>query len=446
MTANSAQHATSVPTPQSIIDAGEMGGWQIAAIAATVLLNALDGFDVMSISFAAPGIAREWNVPQDVLGWVLSMELFGMAVGSILLGGIADRIGRKPTIIGCLIVMAAGMILAPQARDVMQLSIWRLLTGLGIGGMLAALNASVAEFSNKRYRNLVLPLMVIGYPLGAFFGGLIARELLSGGDWRSVFYLGAGMTAACIPLAMWLIPESPGWLNAKRPANALPRINRVLQRFGLSRLETLPEPEVATCGSGLMAIFQPDLIRTTILLTLAYLTHVTAYYYLVKWIPNLVVDMGFEPSAGAGVLTKAMLGGAIGGGVLGLVALKIGMRLATVIALAGAFAMLNVFGMGYADLTTLGWIAGLTAFFSNAAAVGFYALLAMAFPPSVRATGTGFGIGFGRAGAAMGPGLAGMLFAGGIGLQGVSLIISVGSALAIVAILLVRFPPASGTA
>ncbi|MBK8631713.1 MAG: MFS transporter [Sphingomonadales bacterium] len=430
-------------TPQSIIDEGRMGGWQMAAIAVTILLNALDGFDVMSISFAAPGIAKEWGVAKDVLGWVLSMELIGMAAGSILLGGLADRIGRKPTIMGCLVVMAAGMLLAPQSENVTQLSIWRVLTGLGIGGMLAALNATVAEFSNARYRNLVLPLMVIGYPLGAFLGGLAAKALLTGGDWRNVFYLGAGLTAACIPLAFWLIPESPGWLNARRPAGALGRINAVLARFGLAKMEALPDPEPGAERAALIEIFRPAMIRTTILLTLAYLTHVTAYYYFVKWIPKLVVDMGFEPSAGAGVLTNAMLGGAIGGGLLGLVAMKIGMRWATVIALAGAFVMLNVFGMGNRDLALLGWIAGLTAFFSNAAAVGFYALLAMAFPPHVRATGTGFGIGFGRAGAAMGPGLAGMLFESGMGLQGVSLIISAGSLLAILCILAVRMPAAA---
>jgi MFS family permease len=427
-------------TPQTIIDKGRMGGWQIAAIAVTVLLNALDGFDVMSISFAAPGIAKEWGVPKDVLGWVLSMELFGMAAGSILLGGLADRIGRRPTIIACLIVMTAGMILAPQSTDVTQLSIWRLLTGLGIGGMLAALNATVAEFSNARYRNLVLPLMVIGFPLGAFFGGLVARNLLTGGDWRSVFYLGAGLTAACIPLAFWLIPESPGWLNAKRPAGALQRINTVLQRFGLVPMTALPDPEPGVENAGLIEIFRQDLIRMTILLTLAYLTHVTAYYYFVKWIPKIVVDMGFDPSAGAGVLSYAMLGGAIGGGVLGLVSLKIGMRWATMIALGGAFVMLNVFGMGHQDLARLSWIAGVTAFFSSAASVGFYALLAMAFPPHVRATGIGFGIGFGRAGAAMGPALAGILFQSGMGLPGVSLIISAGSLLAIVCIALVRMP------
>lgn len=425
-------------TPREIIDEGRLGKWQIVVLAMTILLNALDGFDVMSISFAAPGIAEEWAVPQDVLGWVLSMELIGMAIGSILLGGMADRFGRRPTILGCLTVMAIGMLLAPTSTDVTQLSLWRVLTGLGIGGMLAALNATVAEFSNARYRSLVLPLMVTGYPLGAFLGGLIASNFLLGGDWREVFYLGAGLTIACIPLVAWLVPETPDWLAARRPENALARINKTLARFDLPLAERMPDPPQEQPRASLVEIFRPPLLSRTVLLTLAYLTHVTAYYYFVKWIPKLVVDMGFDASSGGDVLTAAMLGGALGGGLLGVVALKIGIRRATLIGLVGAFIMLNVFGQAPADLQTLAWIAGITAFFSNAAGVGFYALLAMAFPPRVRATGTGFGIGFGRAGAAMGPALAGILFARGLDVGQVSSIIAIGSALSFVAILLVR--------
>ena len=433
-------------TPRDIIDEGRLGKWQIAALAMTILLNALDGFDVMSISFAAPGIAEEWAVPKDLLGWVLSMELIGMAAGSILLGGMADRFGRRWTIIGCLVVMATGMLLAPTSSDVTQLSLWRLLTGVGIGGMLAALNATVAEFANARYRNLVLPLMVIGYPLGAFFGGMVASVWLVGGDWRGVFYLGAALTIACIPLALWLVPETPDWLNEKRPEHALERINSVLHRFNLPQLDQLPDPPQKQPRAPLVEILQPPLLARTLLLTLAYLTHVTAYYYFVKWIPKLVVDMGFDASAGGGVLTLAMLGGAIGGGLLGVVSLKIGIRKATVISLVGAFVMLNIFGRAPADIATLGWIAGITAFFSNAAAVGFYALLAMAFPPRVRATGTGFGIGFGRAGAAMGPALAGILFARGLNMGDVSTIISIGSLLSVFAILLLKIPKSAKSA
>ncbi|MDA1077235.1 MAG: MFS transporter, partial [Proteobacteria bacterium] len=129
-----------------------MGWFQISAVAICVALNALDGFDVLSISFASPGIAAEWGVDRAVLGIVLSMELLGMAVGSIVIGSIADRIGRRPTILLSLIIMAAGMFLASTAGRVEILSAYRFGTGLGIGGMLAAINAMAAEYSNNRYR------------------------------------------------------------------------------------------------------------------------------------------------------------------------------------------------------------------------------------------------------------------------------------------------------
>ena len=174
-------------SPQEVIDTHPMGAWQIAAVVVTILLNALDGFDVLSISFAAPGIADEWGLKRDALGWVLSMELIGMAVGSIVLGGAADRFGRRPTILVCLMAMTLGMYMVSETSSITELSIWRVITGLGIGGMLAAINAVVAEFSSRKWRNLSLSLMVIGYPLGAVGGGLVARQLLEGGDWRSIF-------------------------------------------------------------------------------------------------------------------------------------------------------------------------------------------------------------------------------------------------------------------
>ena len=95
------------------------------------------------------------------------MELIGMALGSVFLGGVADKIGRRPTILGCLVVMAFGMLMATTVRGLVDLSIWRIVTGLGIGGMLAAINAVSAEFSNTQRRNLSVSMMSIGYPVGA---------------------------------------------------------------------------------------------------------------------------------------------------------------------------------------------------------------------------------------------------------------------------------------
>src|ERR1041384_2655623 len=136
--------------PRDIIAKSPMTAMQVLIVAITVGLNALDGFDVASISCAAPGIAKEWGIDRGALGIVLSMELIGMALGSMFLGGVADKIGRRRTVLGCITVMAAGMFMATTVHGLVDLSVWRVVTGLGIGGMLAAINAVSAEFSNAK--------------------------------------------------------------------------------------------------------------------------------------------------------------------------------------------------------------------------------------------------------------------------------------------------------
>src|SRR5215813_53820 len=129
--------------PRQIIDLSPMTVAQITVVVLTVLLNAMDGFDILSIAFASPGISADWDVDRAALGIVLSMELIGMGIGSVFLGGVADKLGRRPTLMGCLFVMATGMLGATTATNPVALSIWRIITGLGIGGMLSATNAVV---------------------------------------------------------------------------------------------------------------------------------------------------------------------------------------------------------------------------------------------------------------------------------------------------------------
>src|ERR1700741_566844 len=112
--------------PRAVLGRAPLSPRQIVVIAIAVALNGLDGFDVLSISFASPGIAAEWGIDRAALGIVLSMELIGMAIGSISIGGLADKIGRRPTMLGCLVVMAIGMFMATTVKDLVDLSIWRI--------------------------------------------------------------------------------------------------------------------------------------------------------------------------------------------------------------------------------------------------------------------------------------------------------------------------------
>lgn len=425
--------------PRAILAAGKMGGRQILAVAICTILNALDGFDVLSISFASPGIAAEWGIGRGALGIVLSMELIGMAVGSVVLGNVADRVGRRKTILGALVVMGLGMYLATISTDLTTLSAYRLFTGLGIGGMLAATNAVVAEFSNARLKSMSVAIMAAGYPVGAIVGGSIASYLLAAtGDWRSVFYFGIVASILMLPVVWFLLPESVGYLVQARPHGALERVNDIMRKLGHRTVPNLPPASEDEPKTSVKQLFSGRLARITLLLTLGYFAHIMTFYFILKWVPKIVVDMGYAPALAGGVLVWANVGGLLGSIVLSLLSIRIPTRTLVMGAMVLSTVTVIFFGTGADSLARLSLTSALAGFFTNAGVVGLYALIAHGFPSAVRAGGTGFVIGVGRGGAALGPVLAGFLFAAGLGLQGVAIAMALGSLIGAVCLFTLR--------
>jgi MFS family permease len=422
---------TTAKTASAIIAAGPMSWQQKAIIGLMIGLNALDGFDVMAISFAGPAIAKEWNLSPGIFGWILAMELMGMAVGSIALGRAADRFGRRKTILTCLALMAVGMGLSSIAQNSTSLILSRLLTGLGLGGMLASLTTATAEFSNARRRSLALALVGAGYPLAGVLCGLIAQQVfLSGESWRLLFEIGAvAALVAFVPVAL-LVPESVAWLERKGDAASLREANRILHSFALEGV-TAPlaedAPPVARLGTG-------D-VPKIIILTLAYFFHVFCYFYFLKWTPKLIVDLGFAPSAAAGAMAVASLGGVLGGVVFGAMANRFGVRRLSVVFLVASGAMINLMGAQAYTLPQMAALVGVMGLLMTAGVVGIFNLAANAFSVETRATSVGIVIGVGRGGSAFAPVVAGYLFAAGFSLTLVSLLMGLASLLAAVAIM-----------
>ena len=433
--------------PRSLLATSAMSRLQIIVCTITVFLNALDGFDLLAISFATPGIMKEFHIPPDVgLGLVLSMDLAGMAVGSFVLGSVADYIGRRRAILIFLVVMAIGMFLCSLASSREVLAGWRFLTGLGIGGMLAAINAAAAEFSNDRMRKFWVALMTIGYPLGNILAALVLSPLLKTHSWRVVFELGASATAAMVPVVWFLMPESVSWLCRKQPVGALDRINAGLRRMGHAAIAALPPLSAAAPKAPLADVFKSQYRKVTLLLVFAYFAHITSFYYILKWVAPIVSQLGYSPSNIADVLFWASVGGASGGAVLGVLALRMNLIWLTSGVLVLGMISISVFGMGQADLAGLKAIVAVCGFFTNAGIVGLYTLLALAYPTHLRATGTGVVIGAGRGGAALAPILAGYLFGQGYSLQTVSIIMGCGSLIGAFALLFVKFENTSEAA
>jgi MFS family permease len=398
--------------PISVVDNNPMGTRQWIVVVLMVFLNALDGFDVLSSAFAAPGITKEWGIPRSELGIMLSAELIGMGFGSIFLGSLADRIGRKPAMLLCLVIMAIGMYLAHGSTSVSTLTAFRLFTGLGIGGMLAATNAVTAESTSKASRSLAMALYVIGYPVGGVIGGFAAQGwLLVQYDWRAVFLFGAVVTAVMIPLVMLLVPETPAYFSARRMPDALQKINKSLRAFKLPLIDSLPAVRTDVPKPKVTDILtKPGLRKVTWLLALGYMVHTFTFYYVLKFAVQIVSDAGFSQPDAASTLTWANIGGAIGGFLFGFALKKWDIKGPTITCMLLGVVAVVYFGMGHDTLMFWRLSTFLQMFFLNAAIVGYYAAFARGFPAYARATGTGFALGIGRAGAAGSPIVAGYLF------------------------------------
>ena len=240
------------------------------------------------------------------------------------------------------------------------------------------------------------------------------------------------MTATLIPIVFFVVPESVHWLARKQPAGALERINLALRRMGHTPATSLPAITANADTRSVAHIFAPGLVATTTIVTLAYFFHITTFYFIAKWIPKIVVDLGFAPSSAAGVLVWMNVGGATGGAVFGLLTLtqRFGVKPLTIALLLLSTVTVTLFGRSPADLQRLSMICALAGFCTNAGIVGLYAIIAQAFPTHVRAFGTGFTIGVGRGGSVLAPIIAGFLFAAGYSLPTVSLTMALGSLMA----------------
>jgi benzoate transport len=402
-----------VEDPRDLLLAAPMSRFQVLAVGITVLLCALDGYDVLAITFAAPGIAQEWGTSKAALGIAMSMGLVGMACGSLLIAPLADIIGRRRMIFITLILMATGMTACGLATNVAQISAWRLVTGLGIGGMVAIINPLAAEYANGRRRDLAVALMGIGYPIGGVLGGSVAAILLEHYDWPAVFYLGAGAALVMLPICAFSLPEPIGFLIERPKAGALARVNWFLERCGHPPVNTLPAP---TKGRGvpLAEVFRPALRGATIAVTAIYLLQVLTVYYYLSWLPQLVADSGFSHTVAVQISVCTNIGGVVGGLAIGWGAQFLGLRTVVTIGFLGLAAFSTLFALAPADIDLFRASSAVAGFFAFASMIGMYAIIARTFPARVRATGTGFVIGVGRGGAALAPVLGGMLFDAGL--------------------------------
>ncbi len=151
---------------KTTLETARMTPYQWLLVGVATFLNALDGYDVLAMAFTATAVTDEFGLNGGELGVLLSTGLVGMAVGSLMIGPMADRFGRQKLLVAALGVNALGLGLSATAGSALSLGIWRVVTGLGIGGILATVTVIVSEYSNRRHRGMAVSIFTAGYGVG----------------------------------------------------------------------------------------------------------------------------------------------------------------------------------------------------------------------------------------------------------------------------------------
>jgi AAHS family 4-hydroxybenzoate transporter-like MFS transporter len=392
------------------IDQQPVGAFQIKLLATCASVLFLDGFDTQAIGYVAPALAKEWGLTKGALGPVFSAGLFGLMIGALVFGPLADRIGRKKIIILSTLAFGIGSLATAFVQDVNFLLAIRFLTGLGLGGAMPNAIAMTSEFNPRRRRATMVMIMFCGFSVGAALGGLLAAALIPQFGWRSVFVVGGVAPLLLVPILSLRLPESVRFLALtgrahQRVAELLATINPKAA-FAPGTQFVIHEPELR--GIPVQHLLRDGRAPVTLLLWVVFFMSLLDLYFLSNWLPTVLNDLGASVSSAAAIGSMLQVGGVVGTFALGSVIDRFSFRALALVYFIAVFAVGAIGQLGHSVVfvTMAIFAAGFCIvggqIAANALAAGFY-------PTSVRATGVGWALGIGRVGSIVGPLIGGAL-------------------------------------
>jgi MFS transporter, AAHS family, benzoate transport protein len=376
-----------------------------------VLILVLDGYDLAVVGAAMPAIMKDMGVDATQAGFMASSALFGMMFGAILLGTLADRIGRPLMISVCVALFSVFTAAAGLTHDPVSFSVTRFLAGLGIGGVLPIVTAQMAEFAPVKLRARLVTLVFAGYSVGGILVALTGKQLIEGYGWQSVFYA-AILPVLLIPFIMKTMPQSmPFLIKKKRDAELRRIVGKLVPGYTLQEHEQFVVPaEDRAEGAPVAKLFHDGRGFSTVMIWIAFFMGLFMVYSLSSWLTKLMAMAGYSLGSALTFVIVFNVGaivGAVGGGWLGD---KLNIKWVLVSFYAvGALALTL---MGYTKSTELLFV---VVFVVGASTLGTqllaYAYAGEFYPTAIRSTGVGFASGIGRTGAILAPIVIGVLVA-----------------------------------
>ncbi|WP_024519176.1 MFS transporter [Bradyrhizobium sp. Tv2a-2] len=400
------------------IDRHRVGPFQVHLLLICAAVLFIDGFDTQAIGYVAPALAQEWRLPRSAMGPVFSAGLFGLMIGALIFGTIADRIGRKRIIVLSTAAFGIATLLTVLAPDAPWLIALRFLTGLGLGGAMPNAVALISEFSPHRRRATMVMTMFAGFSIGAAVGGLLAAALIPALGWRSVFVVGGLAPLLLVPILVRALPESIRFLalvggRDREVAELLRRITPDMPPAADVRF-VAQEPRLS--GLPVAHLFAEKRAATTLLLWIVFFMSLLDLYLLSNWLPTVLNDLGVSVSVAAAIGAMLQVGGVVGTFTLGRFIDRFSFRALalTYLCAAGAVAAIGITSHSTGLVTVAIFVAG---FCIVGGQIASNALTATFYPTAIRSTGVGWALGIGRIGSIVGPLVGGLLLANQIGPQ-----------------------------
>ena len=425
----------------SILDDGQWGGYQKLLVFATALIIVLDGLDNQVFGGVIPVLMREWHLPRTAFTPVLTSGMIGMMIGGAIGGVVGDKMGRRVALLGSILWFGLLTLLLPISTTPAMLIGLRFLAGLGLGGAMPNAAALSSEYVPTRHRPFAVTLTIMCIPFGGSLAGFVGGEVLPRWGWHTLFYLCGTAPLVLAVILLKVLPESPRFLARQRERWS--ELRALLGRLG----HVVPDDasfadtrEKAVAQASVKELFVPEYLRDTLALCGSFFFCLLSVYMGTNWVPSMLTAAKFNVGTASYGLTAFNFGGVVGAVLGAALIVRLGSRVSMLTMAAGAIAgtvILAAMAIGpqntFAVFAMLAWTGGLI----NAVQTTMYALAAHVYPTSVRATGVGTAVAFGRIGGVVSPTLGSWALAAG-GASEYFTVIACTMTLAFVALALVR--------